>query len=257
MISTISNANSSASESRAVSDTSSQQEPSQNDRSVDFEEVSVSESGKNINTLFLMSRAALEDYQPPIYLTVEKRLELVKDKVTELAQNLSSGFTDEQISTITNDLKTEFGISELPTPDVNAPSGSVYSFLTDSDRAKLSEAYQYALDNNTSLKDVSYAAFSLGDARFVEAKISSGTIYGVIDTDDSSNEETTEIDDQGSENESTVREKTDYIKSLLAQLEIGQLFSSNPFLRDSLLQDASAAMLTNTLPEFINQNSLK
>lgn len=62
-------------------------------------------------------------------------------------------------------------------PDPNASSGSVYDFLKPDDQQALKKAYNYAVDNGTSLKKVEEAAFYLGVQRHKEARVTSGTEY--------------------------------------------------------------------------------
>lgn len=62
-------------------------------------------------------------------------------------------------------------------PDPNASSGSVYDFLKPDDQQALKKAYNYAVENGTSLKKVEEAAFYLGVQRHKEARVASGTEY--------------------------------------------------------------------------------
>lgn len=217
------------------------------------EEVNLSSSGQNINRLFQLALQAAKEHPTPTYITLAKREEILAASVSDIAEKSPMDYTSEQIKRVISDVKTKLKIKEIPPGDVNATYGSVYSFLSSADKADLTQAYQYALDNNTSLKDVNHAAFSLGQARFVEAQIRSGTKYAIYNPEQEPKQESPSVDAQGQSaaNASAADENTDYVKSLLEQLKNDQLFITNPFLRTPLLQDVTSALLTRTAPSFL------
>ncbi|MDU0354031.1 hypothetical protein RS130_08870 [Paraglaciecola aquimarina] len=176
---------------------------------------------------------------------------MLSTSVNDIAKKSGHEYTLEQINRVVEDIKKEVNIEEMKLGDVNANAGSVYSFLSSTDKAHLADAYQYALDNNTNLKDVAIAAGSLGRARYVEAKISSGTTYSYYRPEEKQNADTSDAVDQKETDKTEIAPKTDYFKSLMEQLKKDELFSSNPFLRSTLIQDVSSANLQHTIPLFL------
>ncbi|MBU1308710.1 MAG: hypothetical protein KKE30_04145, partial [Gammaproteobacteria bacterium] len=189
----------------------------------------------------------------PVYIDTKKRVELLAASVNEIAAKSGYKYTPDEIKRVVDDIAVDMRIVDIPPGDVNANSGSVYSFLNSDDKEKLADAYQHALDNNTSLEDVGIAAFSLGRARYIEAKINSGTAWAVhepkANTKNLGTDDTEALDVK---NLSTTTD-SDYVKSLLQQLQKGQLFLTNPYLTTSLFQDVSSSMLLNQLPAFLRQ----
>jgi hypothetical protein len=214
-------------------------------------EVGLSSQGQNLNYLYQRSLSAAKQNPSPVYISVEKRVELLADSVNKIAGQSGYEYTPEQIKRVVEDVAKESNIKELARGDVNANSGSVYAFLSSTDKANLADAYQHALDNNTSLDDVRFAAFSLARTRFIEAKISSGTTWAVYDPDKNAGTIKSEDVEQAVHDEVPVRAESDYVKSLLEQLKKDELFMSNPFLRMSLLQDVASSQLLNNVPSLL------
>lgn len=101
------------------------------------------------------------------------------------------------------------------------------------------------------------AAGSLGRARYVEAKISSGTSYAFyVPVENQNAGKSGDFDlNEADKTESTT--KTDYFKSLINQLKNDELFYSNPYLRSSLIQDVTSANLKNNIPLFLSEKMTK
>lgn len=215
--------------------------------------VGLSEQGQHLNSLYQLSLSYAKQNPSPVYIAAEKRVELLANSVNELAKQSGYEYTPEQIKRVVEDVAKETNIRQMPRADVNASSGSVYAFLSSSDKATLADAYQYALDNNTSLDDVRTAAFSLARSRYIEAKINSGTTWAVHNPNENVGDAKPKETEQQTVTAGSRNSDSDYIKSLLQQLAKGQLFASNPYLRISLLQDTASAQLNNTLPSFLKE----
>jgi hypothetical protein len=214
-------------------------------------EIGLSQSGQNLNYLFQVSLSTAKQNPSPVYIGAEKRVELLSVSVNDIAKKSGHEYTPEQINRVVEDVKKEVNIQEMKPGDASANAGSVYSFLSSTDKANLADAYQYALDNNTSLKDVAIAAGSLGRARYVEAKISSGTTYSYYKPEEQQNAGTSDSLDQKETDKTERAPKTDYFKLLMEQLNKDELFASNPFLRSALIQDVSSANLQHSIPFFL------
>jgi hypothetical protein len=218
---------------------------------VNISEVGLSQPGQSLNYLYQLSLSTAKQNPSPVYIGVEKRIELLSASVNDIAKKSGHEYTPEQINRVVEDVKKEINIQEMKPGDVNANAGSVYSFLSSTDKTHLADAYQYALDNHTSLKDVALAAGSLGRARYVEAKISSGTTYSYYRPEENQNAGTSDAVDQKETDKTERAPKTDYFKSLMEQLNKDELFVSNPFLRSALIQDVSSANLQHSIPLFL------
>ena len=214
-------------------------------------EIDLSRSGQNLSYLYQHSLSTAKQNPSPVYIGADKRIELLAASVNDIAQKSGHEYTPEQIQRVVEDITKEINIRELKAGDVNAAAGSVYSFLSSADKAHLADAYQYALDNNTSLEDVAIAAGSLGRARYVEAKISSGTSYALYVPEENQNAGKFSDLDQTEADKTERAPKTDYYKSLIIQLNNDELFASNPFLRSVLIQDVASANLKNSIPLFL------
>lgn len=219
-------------------------------------EVGLSQQGQNLNYLYRQALRAAKKNPSPVYIGAEKRLELLADSVNKIAGQSGYEYTPEEISRVVDDVIKDLNIKEVPRGDVNANSGSVYAFLNGSDKAKLADAYQYALDNDTSLDDVRLAAFSLARTRFIEAKIRSGTTWAVhLPNEQSAAAKPDDIEKGSSEKvlpeEVFNRPDSDYMKLLLEQLKNRELFQSNPFLQNPLFQEVTSALLLGDVPSFL------
>lgn len=218
-------------------------------------DIGLSQKGQSLNSLYQLSLSVAKQTPSPVYIGTKKRVELLAESVNEIAKQSEYKYTPDEIKRVIDDITVDMNIVDIPPGDVNANSGSVYAFLNSDDKKKLADAYQFALDNNTSLDDVRTAAFSLGRARYIEAKINSGTTWAVHEPKENSKK--METDDAAASDVKNLSPRTDsdYVKSLLEQLHKGQLFLSNPYLRTSLFQDVSSSMLLNQLPAFLKQNA--
>ena len=215
-------------------------------------EIGLSQQGQNLNYLYQQSLSSAKQNPSPVYISVDKRVELVTESVNEIAGQSGYEYTPEQIKRVVEDVVKEINIKELPRGDVNAGSGSVYAFLSGTDKATLADAYQHALDNNSSLDDVRFAAFSLARSRFIEAKINSGTTWAVHNPNESTGTVKSDDVERAAAEEVPIRSGSDYVKSLLEQLKKRGLFQSNPFLQSPLLQDVSSAQLMHKVPSFLS-----
>lgn len=215
--------------------------------------VGLSQQGQNLNYLYQLSLSTAQKNPSPVYIGAEKRIEILANSVNEIARQSGYEYTPEQIKRVVEDVAKGVNITETQPGDVNASSGSVYSFLNSADKAKLADAYQHALDNNTSLDDVRFAAFSLARSRFIEAKINSGTTWAVYDPNENvSNIKSEDVEELETE-KLTIETGSEYVKSLLEQFKEGKLFTSNPYLRTSLFQDVSSSLLMHRLPSFLQE----
>ncbi|MBZ2164269.1 hypothetical protein [Alteromonas stellipolaris] len=203
-------------------------------------EVDLSQSGHDISRLYQQTLYETQNNPSPIFLTVEKRFELLKNTANEFAARSGIDYTPEQIERVTQDVGKELRIVEIPRGDVHAGGGNVYTFLSQTDKAELSEAYQYALDNDTSLDDVRHGAFALAVTRFREANIAAGVTYAIFDKEESDrllalNRQNESEVTSTEELETSIKTLTD---SFVEKLNFGNLFSSNPLLKNLMQQDS-------------------
>lgn len=215
-------------------------------------DVGLSQQAQNLSYLYQQSLRFATQHTPPVYLGFEKRIEAITAAVHKLAAQSGFEYSAEQVKRVVNDVVKETHITALPPANVNAGRGSVYSFLAKTDQEHLANAYQHALDNNTSLDDVRFAAFSLARARYIEAKINAGTSWAVHSPKENSE---TQLSDEAfsTKLEPTHRNSgSDYVKTLRQQLQNGELFQSNPYLKSLLIQDVTQALLMNRLADFLS-----
>ena len=214
-------------------------------------EIGLSQQGQNLNYLYQQSLSSAKQNPSPVYIGAEKRVELLADSVNEIARQSGYEYTAEEIKRVVDDVVKETNLKEIPRGDVNASSGSVYAFLSSTDKANLADAYQHALDNKTSLDDVRFAAFSLARTRFIEAKINSGTTWAVYNPNENAGTVKSDDVEKAAPEEVPIRSESDYVKSLLEQLEKRELFQSNPFLKSPLFQDVASSQLLHDVPSFL------
>lgn len=163
-------------------------------------------------------------------------------------------YSPKQLDRVVQDIGKELNIVALPPGDIQAGSGIVTSFLTQNDKVQLSNAYQYALDNGTSLKDVGLGAFTLSVARFREAKVASGTIFGTFDKEESDRLYALNHKDDAETLNQQEHTKKSLTSTFIEKLEKNDLFSANPILKKLMQQENIFNMFEVIDPNYFDES---
>ncbi|SFC38658.1 hypothetical protein [Pseudoalteromonas denitrificans] len=139
--------------------------------------VSISHSARQVENLYNQISNSFNDRsnRPLNSLSVEKHTEILNKIVQDTAQGSGVKYSEKQISRVVSDLKKDLNIESSFDKSGDISSRSLFSFLSSSDRKEIDKAYQYAIDNGTSLEDVGLASWSLGHQRKEEAMRANGT----------------------------------------------------------------------------------
>ncbi|WP_438864408.1 hypothetical protein [Neptunicella sp.] len=226
------------------------------DYQVELSEITLSQTGQDINDLYQKVLQVAKEHPSPIYISVDKRFELLEKTASMIAAKSDISYTSEQIHRASQDVGKELNITEIPPGDISAGGGNVFSFLSQEDKTRLGEAYQHALDNNSDLKDVNTVAFTLAIAKFREEKIASGTIYGTFSKEE--RESLYELNNKLEAPSDEIKQSgRDFVEVLKSELEGNDLFSSNPFLKTLIQRDSIFDILEARDPDYFNKNIRK
>jgi len=206
----------------------------------DHSSVSLSDLSKARNNIYEKSLSRAEKNKIPTYLTLEKRTEMLSGMVKNIVKEAGSPFSDDEVKKLVGDLKIELNIKDFSKPNFSAPSVNRLSFLKEDDKIALGEAYDYALNNGTSIHDVDFTASALSRQREIEAMRSQGIMHKKFNPDTDGG-----ILDPSSlgRGVGSVHHETKYVSDLRAQLDDNSLFSTNPHLDNDLFINAIIEML--------------
>jgi hypothetical protein len=123
--------------------------------------------------------------------------------------------------------------------DPYAKSGSTFDYLKASDQTALREAYDYAIENGTSLEAVNEAAFYLGSQRLQERQIAGGTQYAFHVSEESIPFILAKPEKRAEELEKIATNFEPTFLNRLQRAEAGDFFGTdNPHLNQELFIDA-------------------
>ena len=124
-------------------------------------------------------------------------------------------------------------------PNPHAKFGNTYDYLKVSDQKILREAYDYAVENGTSLESVNEAAWYLGLQRHQEAKEAAGTQFSYHVSDESIPFILAKPEDRAEELEKIASHLEPTFLNRLKRVEAGDFFGTdNPVLMKEIFSDA-------------------
>lgn len=206
----------------------------------EYSSVSLSDLSKARNNIYEKSLSRAKENKIPTYLTLDKRAEMLSGMVKNIVNETGSPFSDDEVKKVVGDLKTELNIKDFPKPNFSDSCINTISFLKEEDKVALGKAYDYALNNGTSVHDVDFTASALSYQREIEEMQNQGIKYKKFNPETDGG-----ILEPGAlgNGVGAVHHENKYVSDLRDQLDDNTLFSTNPYLDNDMFINAIIDML--------------
>lgn len=191
-----------------------EQRPDQNTSSLSDRSIRLSAIDKELSSY-------LKDNPLPRYFSNSTHNDRVAEKAQGFGQQLGVELDADDIDYLVT-------AHAKQAPNLSFDSGNVFDFLRESDRLELEKAHQYAVENDTSLKDVEHAAFEMGVKLRRQAMEANGTRF--VKLDKNADISTLFTIDRGGQ----VADKGRIEEGSSEHAKLVERFSDNPFLIDFL-----------------------